>query len=93
MISDKLNELYKNAIPTFTPVPYPDNPHGSQAVEPNREYIFFSEKYDPKARNFRSFIRMTVAVRWALKWPLSSSCDIVSSELGLFIHRASVTWS
>lgn len=26
MISDKLNELYKNAIPTFSPFPSPDNP-------------------------------------------------------------------
>lgn len=39
----------KNA---FCLLPYPNNPHGSQAVEANREYIFFSEKYDPSAQEY-----------------------------------------
>ncbi len=44
--------LVDEAQNAYCLLPYPDNPHGSQAVEPNREYIFFSEKYDPKAQEY-----------------------------------------
>lgn len=44
--------LVDEAQNAYCLLPYPDNPHGSQAVEPNREYIFFSEKYDSQAQEY-----------------------------------------
>ena len=44
--------LVDEAQNAFSLLPYMNNPHGSQAVEANREYIFFSEKYDSQAQEY-----------------------------------------
>lgn len=44
--------LIDEAQNAYCLLPYLNDSHGSQAVDANREYIFFSEKYDPKAQEY-----------------------------------------